>query len=232
MRHAGAPLRALASIGSLALTGCFPLVSHPTRVEEGLSLGVSLGVQAMADSSHAGRDHGLLPSYTMVGAVGFRDPYEDRPALRLAGGIGFSGYLGNAYLEFPRAFLASLDAGIGFTAQKGYFDMQIPYLQVGGALGGDRNWFLTQGFAFVHRPHSRRSGRAWLPTVGIGERRDFAELQFFLTAIVGRPPEARYSVCLFWCDPAAQIRTKTLLLLGVSAHRVPPPRRTSRPRRR
>ena len=87
------------------------MLSHPTRVREGISLVVTGSAHVMTDSSPSTQERRveIRPSYTTQLAMGTRSDDPDGPASRLAGGIGLT-----PFLSFIRDMNGSLAHDVDF----------------------------------------------------------------------------------------------------------------------
>lgn len=225
----------------IVTTACFPMLAHPTRVQEGVSLVFTSSMHVMADSSRATGERSLeaRPAFAIQLAVGARA--RDDPegiAYRIAGGVGLTGYVADAYAELPQWYLGDLDAGFGVAAQWGYLRVLMPYAQIGRLLGGDWHWFTSQGAGFVHQRRWNHARAVWMPTIGVTRTTAQRDAQVFLTAVIGGIPSLDIPKCVIWCPGETDVVKRTVVMLGISAGRVahrlpsPSPRTRRRPRRR
>jgi hypothetical protein len=205
--------RALAFL--TAVSGCYPIIAHPTRVESGMKL-TTLSSFAMVSDSAAGderRSLAVVPSIDVEAALGIRDTTRtDGTGLRISAFAGFSGYGGSVYLEAPREFLGSFDAGAGVAAHAGFGGVWTPYVQFGRREDEEMSWFVRNSAAFTARHDSTAAAVVWIPTVGIVRQRSNRENVMFLSAVVGRQPLYQ-GPCLFACEGPS---LRTLVMVGAS----------------
>ena len=204
---------ALAAV--VAIAGCYPVFSHPTRVDPGFRLASFASVSLVSDSSVAeGRTRlSAMPSIDFEASLGVRDTSRDDGfGLRLAASGGFSGFGVSTYVELPRGNVGTFDTGIGIALHGGVMSMWTPYGQFGRHESEDMSWFVRNGIAFVTPADSGERAVLWLPTVGIVRHRPYRDAALFLSAVVGRQP-LRDGPCYFSCEGPS---LRTLVMVGAS----------------
>ncbi len=210
----------LAGVSAVIASGaCYPMLAHPTHVEQGATIAVNAGVQtgsAVPSLESRSRVPTALAG-TAVFAAGFRGEAGDGPAARLAGGLNVMAlaFVFDAYLEAPADFLGDFDAGAGIGEQMVFLPAVIPYVQVGRRYENGRHWFVSNGVGFVrHFPLAGHS-TLWLPTVAFGGHGAQRSWFAFVTGVVGnRPPDCGKPPCLI-LTPAQ----RTFLMVGVNLER-------------
>ena len=201
--------------GLICLTGCYPVLAHPTRAESGFRL-TSFGSFALVSDSS--EDDGrrtlvFVPSIDFEASLGIRDTSRnDGVGLRVAANGGLSGYGGSAYLEVPRDLFGSVDVGVGIAGHGGALTLWTPYLQFGRYESEDMSWFVRNGIAFTAKADSSEASVLWVPTVGIVRHRSSRDAALFLSAVVGRQPLLE-GPCLFACSGPSM---RTLVMVGAS----------------
>lgn len=196
----------------ILLTGCFPVMAHPTRVEPGLRLTPIASIALIVDSSGAGGPvtHAVVPSLDFEASLAVRDSFRvDGPGLRLSAAAGMSGYGGAAYAELPRDQFGDFDVGVGLAAHRGALKLWTPYVQFGRHEAEDMSWFLRNGIAFAAPLDSARWSVLWIPTVGVARHRSNRIATLFLSAVIGRQQDVDRP-CFFDCQ-SAFVRTQVML---------------------
>lgn len=204
-----------AVVGLVCLTGCFPVLAHPTRVEPGFKLSNFTSVSLVSDSTGEPRrqTYVVLPSIDFEASLSVRDTSRlDGPGLRLAASGGFSGFGASAYVEWPRDQFGDLDLGFGVAGHGGALTSWTPYLQLGRYESEDMSWFVRNGVMFATGSDSTNWAVLWIPTVGIVRHRSFRDAALFLSAVVGKQ-RALDGPCFFTCDGHAM---RTQVMLGAS----------------
>lgn len=207
----------MAFAAMLCLTGCFPVLAHPTRVERGLRLSSFTSVSLVSDSAPDPEraTFTLLPAVDFEVSIGTRDSLrDDGPGLRLAASGGMSGYGGSVYLELPRDQWGTIDTGIGIAGHRGIASLWTPYFQFGRYESDDMSWFVRNGVAFAAASDSASWAVLWIPTVSIVRHRTYRDAAVFLSTIVGNQERTRRP-CFFDC-PSSYLRTR--VMLGVSVN--------------
>ena len=197
------------------VTGCYPVLSHPTRVEGGFKLTSFTSISLVSDSSTSeGRTKFVaMPSVDFETALGIRDTSRsDGAGLRLALSGGLSGFGASAYLELPRDQFGDFDVGFGVAGNGGVITVWTPYVQFGRYESEDMSWFVRNGVAFASTADSLQGSVLWVPTVGIVRHRLYRDAALFLSAVVGSQP-LREGPCFFTCDGPSM---RTLVMLGAS----------------
>lgn len=207
----------------IATAACFPMLAHSTRVQEGVSFAVTTGAHVMTDSAPAAgdRDVNLRPNFMVQLAVSGRSPdHPEGIGYRVAGGIGLTGRVADAYLELPSWYLGALDAGVGVAAQWGYLRMAIPYVQFGGPIGRNWHWFTSHGFALVDRKGWTRTRGLWMPTLGLSHATAGRDQLVFVTAVIGGLPAMDVRKCFIWCFEDTEVVKRTTVMIGLNGARV------------
>jgi hypothetical protein len=201
--------------GLICITGCYPVLSHPTRAESGFRLTSFTSFAMVSDSGDDAGRRSLLfvPSIDFEASLGIRDTSRDDGAgLRLAASGGLSGYGGSAYVEVPRDLFGSFDVGFGVAGHGGALTLWTPYLQFGRYESEDMSWFVRNGIAFTAKVDSGKGSVLWVPTVGIVRHRSSRDAALFLSAVVGSQPLLD-GPCLFACSGPSM---RTLVMVGAS----------------
>src|SRR5688572_27984523 len=100
--------------------GCYPLMAHPTRVESGANLTMTIGGQVVRMKTDTSSQLGGIPNVGVQLVMGSRDSLRtDAISTRFAFGPSLSGFGWGAYAEFPETFLGETDAGFGVSGQSG-----------------------------------------------------------------------------------------------------------------
>lgn len=197
------------------LTGCFPVLAHPTRVESGFKLTSHASFSLVSDSTGEPRreTYVFVPSIDFEASLGIRDTSRvDGPGLRLAAAGGLSGFGGSAYVELPREQFGDFDFGFGIAGHGGALTMWTPYLQLGRHESDDMSWFVRNGVTFATGSDSTNWAVLWVPTVGIVRHRSYRDASLFLSAVVGHQ-DAVASPCFFTCDGPTM---RTRVMVGAS----------------
>ena len=197
------------------LAGCYPVFSHPTRVDPGFRLASYASVSLVSDSSiEEGRTRlAAMPSIDFEASLGVRDTSRDNGyGLRLAASGGFSGFGVSTYVELPRGNFGMFDTGVGLAVHGGVLSMWTPYVQFGRHEDEDMSWFVRNGVAFVTPADSSRRSVLWLPTVGIARHRPYRDSALFLSAVVGNQ-QLLDGPCYFSCEGPS---LRTLVMVGAS----------------
>jgi hypothetical protein len=203
--------------GLIGLTGCFPVLAHPTRVESGLQLSTYSSLSLVSDSSSDPQRvaYSILPSFDFEASLGIRDTSrDDSMGLRLAASGGLSGYGASAYVELPRDQFGSFDVGVGIAGHHATASVWTPYVQLGRFESEDMSWFVRNGVAFAAASDSSRWSVLWIPTVGIVRHRPYRDAALFLSAVVGAQ-QGIERPCFFDCTDAF-FRTQVMLGASVS----------------
>ena len=197
------------------LTGCVPVLAHPTRVEAGFKLTSHASFSLVSDSTGEPRreTYVVVPSIDFEASLGLRDTSRvDGPGVRLAASGGFSGFGASAYVEWPRDQAGDFDLGFGIAGHGGALVSWTPYLQFGRHESEDMSWFLRNGVTFATRPDTTYWAVLWIPTVGIVRHRSHRDAVLFLSAVIGHQ-RAVASPCFFTCDGATM---RTRVMVGAS----------------
>jgi hypothetical protein len=217
------PLILVLLAATLGLSACFPIAAHPTRIEPGPEVTMGFSGEVTLDSSaQSGRHLGRMPNFNIGFAAGFRDPDgRDGIASRLAIAVGLAGLAADTYLELPREWFSTVDAGFGVTWQTGPASVVLPYIQAGHQFGDGAVLFRNLGRALARGDSLGRVQR-WVITVGgsilpVGQRAPGrVSLLTFVSFLPGAKREE--ATCLFSCAGAAYYRS-VLMIVGFTASR-------------
>jgi hypothetical protein len=203
--------------GLVGLTGCFPVLAHPTRVDPGFTLSSFTSLALVTDSTGEPRraTYVVLPSIDFEASLSVRDTSRiDGPGLRLAASGGLSGFGASAYVELPRDQFGDFDMGFGIAGHGGALTSWTPYLQFGRYESEDMSWFIRNGVLFATYSDTTNVAVLWVPTVGIVRHRLYRDASLFLSAVVGGQ-HALEGPCFFACDGHA-MRTKVMVGASLS----------------
>lgn len=197
------------------MSGCLPVMPHPTRVEPAFHIGMNVGFAIVSDSTGSrGRTTGGIPFVDTEFALGLRDPSRnDGPGLRLGTTAGMSGYAGALYTELPRPFLGEIDSGIGVFVHRGIYHDLGSYVQFGRS-GSFESWYVRNAIVLSENHGVRRP--VWMPTFGFVADRGTRMIQVYLAAVIGQQPPTCGTI---GCSDVTY-RQQTKFLVGASMSRI------------
>ncbi len=189
-----------AAVGWLALSvgACFPTPGHGPRVEPGFRFGGSGSLPTVVrryDTGLFGSGPFDLPTFGGSLAYGWRGS-DDLPALRVGNEfmVPTVSLVPDIYVQFPKLWSRSLDAGVGATAVLGLglAGSQLIYFQAGAKSDGGRGFYVTQGFVREDldgqsSANERLRDDGWLASIAYQWRHRRVDWQLFLAGVRGRP---------------------------------------------
>lgn len=211
----------------VAFAGCYPLMAHPTRVENGGMLTMVAGGQVARTKPDSGASHvTFIPNVALLLVVGARDSVRrNSVSTRLSFGAGLSGLAWGAYAELPESVLGETDAGFGVSGQYGStFTTLMPYFQFGRRMNSRAAWLVSQGMAMVNTGDSLGWSPLLSTTLGLSGHGEWSSGVFFITLLTGnRSYEYSCGICV-----SKGTLGRSFVLFGVSngfrrgSSRIPP----------
>jgi hypothetical protein len=190
------------------LGACFPVNPLRTAIEPGSRFGVTsvtsvtTGQRFVGDSS---RRPGLLPALGVYLSAG-RVATEGEPGVR---GTLLANWSGNAgadgYLELPKEWFGTLDAGSGVQVQRGTQRAWGPYVSVGREVSAGRYLWLTQSATALQ--WSTDSAYRWVTgtLVGLqGAQRRGRTGAVFVGVVVGQQDRSCGRAFMWSCTSATR----------------------------
>lgn len=174
--------------------GCFPVINHGPRIEEGRSFG-AVGAYPLASRD----SQPVLASplgLNLGGGWGAENPTSAGYFLGLHvpfPGLWFSQL--DVYRQAAAATLEGFDLGIG--ASVGVWQA-MPYVQFGRAGPGGSGWHTTQGVIVVHnstKVQDLAQGWAWIPGAAYRWVSPDLAVELFVTGVYGRYPRSCREPC-------------------------------------
>jgi hypothetical protein len=155
---------ALATVLSVAATGCLPYPLQSPRVEPGATLGLVTGLRVFARDTTLADGTRLgpvpFPELVLSPSLGFAHADGTGPAFRVGGTIGFGPWEGDAYFQLPR--IGPLVAGAGAleplvrTTDGGRIHGASPYAMIGWQVQNETMLYGSLSGLSIHHPTSPR----------------------------------------------------------------------------